>query len=161
MVAPKSTLDAILAGTPADVAKTKIICALMLDTKGPEIRTGMLDPNHNPLPITAGQPLTLTTDYAFKGNGKMLAVSYEALARDVAVGAQILIADGSLVLKVQSTDTARGTVDCVAMNSATIGERKNVNLPGVVVDLPTVTEKDVNDIRGWAVPNQVDFIAAS
>jgi len=210
----KSTLDAILSGTPADFAKTKIICtlgpksrdvpileellrsgmsvarfnfshgtheyhqetldnlrtamentrimcAVMLDTKGPEIRTGFLKDECNPLRVTAGQQITVTTDYARKGDATTIAVSYEALARDVQPGAQILIADGSLVLKVKSTDMASGTVVAEALNGATIGERKNVNLPGVVVDLPTVTDKDIEDIRGWAVPNLVDFIAAS
>lgn len=140
---------------------TRIMCAVMLDTKGPEIRTGFLKDECNPLRVTAGQQITVTTDYARKGDATTIAVSYEALARDVQPGAQILIADGSLVLKVKSTDIASGTVVAEALNGATIGERKNVNLPGVVVDLPTVTDKDIEDIRGWAVPNLVDFIAAS
>ena len=53
------------------------------------------------------------------------------------------------------------TVLCRCENTAVLGERKNVNLPGVVVDLPTITEKDVNDIMNWGVPNRIDFIAAS
>jgi len=71
------------------------------------------------------------------------------------------VADGSLVLTVLTTDAAAGEVTCRVENSAAIGERKNMNLPGVVVDLPTLTDKDINDIREWGVKYQVDFIAAS
>ncbi len=76
-------------------------------------------------------------------------------------GCQILIADGSLVLKVLSCDAAGGTVRARCTNTATIGERKNCNLPGVVVDLPTITEKDMEDLLQWGVPNGIDFVAAS
>lgn len=69
--------------------------------------------------------------------------------------------DGSLVLTVLSTDEALGEVTCRIENNASIGERKNMNLPGVVVDLPTLTEKDIDDIVNWGIPNDVDFIAAS
>jgi pyruvate kinase len=64
-------------------------------------------------------------------------------------GQSILVADGSLVLTVKSTDEAKGEVTCNIENNASIGERKNMNLPGVVVDLPTLTEKDIDDIKNW------------
>jgi pyruvate kinase len=66
------------------------------------------------------------------------------MAQSVKSGQQILVADGSLVLTVLSTDLTTGDVSCRIENNATIGERKNMNLPGVIVDLPTFTEKDVD-----------------
>ena len=74
---------------------------------------------------------------------------------------KILIGDGSIVMTVLSCHPENGTVKCRCANTAMLGERKNVNLPGVVVDLPTITEKDRDDILGWGVPNGIDFIAAS
>ena len=105
--------------------------------------------------------VTLTSDYSFKGNASKLACSYSSLAKSVTAGQQILVADGSLVLTVLSTDPAAGEVACRIENNCSIGERKNMNLPGVVVDLPTLTDKDIDDIQNWGVKYQVDFIAAS
>ena len=139
---------------------TRIMCAVMLDTKGPEIRTGFLE-NEEPIRLTAGDEVTITTDYETKGRPGLIAMSYKKLAHDVAPGSQILCADGSIVLEVISTDVAAGTVQARCLNNATLGERKNVNLPGVVVDLPTLTEKDEGDLRDWGVPNNIDFVAAS
>jgi pyruvate kinase len=139
---------------------TKLMCAVMLDTKGPEIRTGTLV-GGKPIQLTSGMEITITTDYASTGHATQIAMSYQRLARDVKAGSQILCADGSIVLEVLSTNPEAGTVQARCMNTAVLGERKNVNLPGVVVDLPTLTEKDVDDILNWAIPNDVDFIAAS
>ena len=139
---------------------TRIMCAVMLDTKGPEIRTGFLE-NEEPIRLIAGDEVTITTDYEMKGRPGLIAMSYKKLAQDVAPGSQILCADGSIVLEVISTDVAAGTVQAKCLNNATLGERKNVNLPGVVVDLPTLTEKDEGDLRDWGVPNNIDFVAAS
>jgi pyruvate kinase len=61
----------------------------------------------------------------------------------------------------KSIDEAAGEVTCIVENNASIGERKNMNLPGVIVDLPTLTEKDIVDIVEWGIPNKIDFIAAS
>ena len=82
----------------------------MLDTKGPEIRTGFLKEESNPVKLTAGQEITLTTDYDFKGDSSMLALSYKSLPKDVTPGSQILIADGSVVLEVLSCNVEEGTV---------------------------------------------------
>jgi len=79
----------------------------------------------------------------------------------VNTGQSILCADGSLVLTVLSCDVAAGEVVCRIENNCAIGERKNMNLPGVVVDLPTLTEKDIGDIQNWGIKHGVDFIAAS
>ncbi|KAJ0432589.1 putative pyruvate kinase [Helianthus annuus] len=105
---------------------TQILCAVMLDTKGPEIRTGFLQ-NEKPIQLKEGREITIST----------------------------------ITLTVLSCDPASGTVRCRCENTAMLGERKNVNLPGVVVDLPTLTEKDKEDILQWGVPNNIDMIALS
>jgi pyruvate kinase len=136
------------------------MCAVLLDTKGPEIRTGTLKGGVS-VTYKAGSEVTLTTDYAADGDSNLIAISYKKLASDVLPGNQILIADGSLVLVVLSCDVRAGTVRARCTNTATIGERKNCNLPGVNVDLPTITEKDAQDLVEWGVKNQIDFVAAS
>mmetsp|Transcript_44046 Transcript_44046/g.132045 ORF Transcript_44046/g.132045 Transcript_44046/m.132045 type:complete len:509 (-) Transcript_44046:301-1827(-) len=142
------------------MGNTRIMCAVMLDTKGPEIRTGMLK-DAKPVQLVTGKEVTITTDYTAMGDENTIAMSYKKLAVDVKPGSQILCADGSIVLEVVSTDPAAGTVRAKCLNTAVLGERKNVNLPGVIVDLPTLTEKDQEDLVKWAVPNDIDFIAAS
>jgi pyruvate kinase len=135
--------------------------AVLLDTKGPEIRSGFFANDAKKICLTKGENLILTTDYSFKGDNTKLACSYPALCTSVNPGQSILVADGSLVLTVLSIDEAAGEVTTRVENNAAIGERKNMNLPGVVVDLPTLTEKDIDDIAKWGCKNQVDFIAAS
>jgi pyruvate kinase len=135
--------------------------AVLLDTKGPEIRTGFFADGADKIELVKGETLILTSDYEFKGNNKKLACSYKKLASSVQCGQFILIADGSLVLTVVSTDVAAGEVVTRIENNTKIGERKNMNLPGVVVDLPTLTEKDVDDIVNWGIKNDIDLIAAS
>lgn len=88
-------------------------------------------------------------------------MSYKKLAVDVKPGMVILCADGTISFTALSCDTKAGLVRCRCENSATLGERKNVNLPGVIVDLPTLTEKDKEDILLWGVPNKIDMIALS
>ena len=139
---------------------TGILCAVLQDTKGPEIRTGLLE-HGEPVNYHAGDEITLTTNYDTVGNNKLIAVSYPDLAKDVSVGSKILCADGSLTLTVLKCNVAEGTVVVKAENSAKLGERKNMNLPGVNVNLPTITEKDRDDLLNWGVKNGVDFIAAS
>ena len=133
----------------------------MLDTKGPEIRSGFFANGAKKIELTKGNTIVLTSDYSYLGDATKLACSYSVLAQSVKPGQQILVADGSLVLTVLECDVPAGTVNCRIENNASIGERKNMNLPGVVVDLPTLTEKDISDIVEWGIPNQIDFIAAS
>jgi pyruvate kinase len=109
--------------------------AVMLDTKGPEIRTGFFVNGVNKIKLIKDQTIVLTSDYAFLGDNSKLACSYPALATSVAPGQNILVADGSVVLKVLTCDPSAGEVICRIMNNATIGERKNMNLPGVIVEL--------------------------
>jgi len=135
--------------------------AVLLDTKGPEIRTGFFANGAKKIELTKGQDLVMTTDYAFKGDNKRIACSYPSLCTSVTTGQSILVADGSLVLTVLSIDVSSGEIVCRVENNCSLGERKNMNLPGVVVDLPTLTDKDIADITDWGIPNGIDFIAAS
>ena len=141
-------------------ANTGRVCAVLLDTKGPEIRSGTLV-DGEPVRLSRGSRIELTTDYAHVGTNTKIAISYEHLARDVKQGDTILMSDGNVMLEVLETDPTNGTVACECLNDATLGERKNCNLPGVKVDLPTMTEKDLHDIVDFGVANDVDFIAAS
>jgi pyruvate kinase len=140
---------------------TKRNVSVLLDTKGPEIRTGFFKEGTDKINLVKGEQIVLTSDYSFKGDETKLACSYEKIAESVTPGQQILVADGSLVLTVLSCDVAAGECLCRIENNTAIGERKNMNLPGVVVDLPTFTDKDVDDIVNFGVKNNVDFIAAS
>ncbi|RRT71655.1 hypothetical protein BHE74_00001869 [Ensete ventricosum] len=133
---------------------------LAVSSQGPEIRTGFLK-DGKPIKLQEGQEVTITTDYNIKGDENMISMSYKKLPVDVKPGNTILCADGTITLTVLSCDPDAGTVRCRCENTATLGERKNVNLPGVVVDLPTLTEKDKEDIMGWGVPNNIDMIAVS
>eukprot|EP00250_Pteridium_aquilinum_P020037 c24679_g1_i1 orf=604-2334(-) len=139
---------------------TQIMCAVMLDTKGPEIRTGFLE-DGKPIQLLEGQDLVISTDYSIKGNSKMISMSYKKLPQDLQPGSVILCSDGTITLTVISCDPEAGTVNVRCENTAMLGERKNVNLPGVVVDLPTLTDKDREDIMQWGVPNKIDLIALS
>jgi pyruvate kinase len=132
-----------------------------LDTKGPEIRTGFFADGAKKINLVKDQTLIMTSDYSFKGDSNKLACSYASMAKSVTPGQPILVADGSLVLTVLTCDEAAGEISCRVENNCSIGERKNMNLPGVVVDLPTLTEKDISDIQDWGIPNNIDFIAAS
>lgn len=134
---------------------------VLLDTKGPEIRTGFFANDVDNIDLKKGQSLILTADYHFKGDSTKIACSYPQLATSVKAGQQILVADGSLVLTVLTTDPAAAQVTCRVENNASIGERKNMNLPGVKVDLPTFTEQDKKDIVDFGIARGVEFIAAS
>lgn len=130
----------------------------MLDTKGPEIRTGMLRDN-KPIDLVAGQELTIVTDYTYEGDTKKIACSYKDLPTSVKVGSVIFIADGSLTCEV--TEILDGGVKVIVKNDVKLGERKNMNLPGCDVNLPTLTEQDIDDICDFGLKKGVDLIAAS
>ncbi|KAL7069428.1 putative pyruvate kinase [Cryptosporidium serpentis] len=131
---------------------------IMLDTKGPEIRTGMLE-NGQPIALKAGQMLKIVTNYSFVGNSECISCSYNLLPKSVQVGSNILIADGSLTTQV--VEIGEDYVNTKVMCNATIGERKNMNLPGCKVNLPILSEKDKHDIVDFALKYGLDFIALS
>jgi len=133
--------------------------AILLDTKGPEIRTGFFKDGIDKIDLQAGKELKLVTDYSYKGDETCIALSYEALPTSVKPGNTILCADGSLSLKVK--ECGADFVLTEIMNDCKLGERKNCNLPGVKVNLPVLQEKDKNDLLNFGIPNGVDFVAAS
>jgi pyruvate kinase len=107
--------------------------------------------------------LILTSDYTYKcksSKANKVACTYDKLATSVKPSNQILVADGSLVLTVLECDPANNQVSCSIENNASLCERKNMNLPGVKVELPTFTEKDVDDIVNFGIKQGVEFIAA-
>jgi len=134
--------------------------AILLDTKGPEIRTGFFrDDVGKSIELKQGQDLKLVIDYSFKGDSTCFALSYDKLCASVKPGNIILCADGSLSLKVKSVGVDHVVTE--VMNNCKLGERKNCNLPGVKVELPVLQEKDVKDLIDFGIPQGVDFVAAS
>jgi pyruvate kinase len=136
-------------------AETGIPVAILLDTKGPEIRLGTFA--NGSARLEAGQKFTLTIrDVA--GNEEIASVTHEGLPQDVAVGHPILLDDGLIELRVEEvTDT---DVICRVMNGGVVGDRKGINLPGTNVSLPAMSLKDEEDIL-FGIKMGVDFIAAS
>jgi pyruvate kinase len=132
--------------------------AIMLDTKGPEIRTGLLK-EHKPITLVEGQDLVISTDYSLEGDASTISCSYKSLPSSVKPGSMVLAADGTLMMEVK--ECRADSVLVRVMNDVTIGEKKNMNLPGVVVDLPTITAKDEDDLVNFGLKYGVDMIAAS
>lgn len=129
--------------------------AIMLDTKGPEIRTGYLEGGKAIL--VEGSRVVLTTE-EIKGNEHRISVTYKKLPQVVQPGNTILLNDGLLCLKV--LDTRENEVECEVVVGGELRDQKGVTLPGVAVDLPSLTDKDVEDIN-FGIDHEVDFIAAS
>ena len=148
--------------------------AVLVDTKGPEVRTGPLPGNAAELQIESGMELLLTfsdvTGDAPWGAGDSsssdsiglprLHVDYENLSAAVEVGGNILLDDGLVALEVISTDVSTKQVRCKALNGGPIKKNKGVNLPGAALDLPALTSKDKRDLK-WAVGAGADYVAAS
>ncbi len=129
--------------------------ALLLDTKGPEIRTGNFqDPE---VLLEEGAKFTITMKDVV-GNKDMCTVSYKSLANDVVVGDTILIDDGLVGLKVQ--EIKGDDIVCIVENSGIVKNHKGVNVPGVKINLPAMTEKDASDIE-FGISQGIDYIAAS
>ena len=134
----------------------RVNTAILLDTKGPEIRTGLLADGKK-VTLETGSTFTLTID-DIVGNEQKVSITYTGLVEDVDKGKIILIDDGLIGLKVVSK-TDRDIV-CTVVNGGELGERKGVNVPNVPVRLPAITSKDKEDIK-FGVEQDVDFIAAS
>lgn len=129
--------------------------AIMLDTQGPEIRTGLLE--EGKILLEPGQQVTLTTDEIL-GNKDKIHINYKGLTQDVQRDNIILLDDGLIALKVLEVSGAN--VFCEILNGGELSNRKGVNIPGVNVSLPAITEKDIADIK-FGVEQGLDFIAAS
>ncbi len=130
--------------------------AIMLDTKGPEIRTGLLE-DGTKVELKKGEPFILTTE-DMVGNENIVSVSYEGLPQDLKPGDIVLIDDGLIALGVDRIEGNK--IYCVVTNEGFLGERKSINIPNVSISLPGLTEKDINDLL-FGIKNDVDFIAAS
>jgi len=163
-----SLLDA---GVPESERRPPNLRAVMLDTKGPEIRTKPLlaevmdivegddiiltsGTDVTATPATGGDPSCTSTEK------KMLGTDYDQLASTVKEGSQVLLDDGLIALEVVSVDLATGFVRTTALNAGPIKKNKGVNLPGATLQLPALTEKDRADLR-WGVEAGVDAVAAS
>ena len=117
--------------------------AILLDTKGPEIRTGVLKDGKK-IKLETGNTFTLTTE-DIVGDENKVSITYKGLAEDVSEGKIILIDDGLIGLKViGKTDKE---IHCEIIKGGELGEKKGVNVPGVPVRLPAITEKDKEDIK--------------
>ncbi|KAF7727374.1 Pyruvate kinase [Apophysomyces ossiformis] len=133
--------------------------AIALDTKGPEIRTGVMRDGKD-LPIQKGQTLKFSTDEQYKEicDDKVMYVDYKNLPKVIDAGKMIYVDDGVLSFKV--LEKAEDGVVVEAQNNGTLSSRKGVNLPGTDVDLPALSEKDKNDLQ-FGVEHGVDMIFAS
>ena len=131
--------------------------AIMMDTKGPEIRTTVTETG-DPVEFHAGDTVTFYGNPDGKTSSNVINLNYADIAKAVKPGDRILIDDGELEFTITGIDGK--AILAVADNDGTLGSRKSVNLPGVCIDLPAVTERDKRNI-GYAVDLGVDFIAHS
>ncbi len=129
--------------------------AILMDTKGPEVRTTA---SEAPITYKAGEEVRITGNPEQTTTHDCIAVSYPGFVNDVQQGGHILIDDGELELVVTGKDT--DSLLCKTLNDATLGSRKSVNVPGVRINLPSLTEKDRNNIL-YAIEKDIDFIAHS
>jgi pyruvate kinase len=136
-------------------AEGKHVC-ILADLQGPKIRTGRLQ-NRIPVQLKAGQTLTITPrDIA--GTATVISTTFTTLAENLSAGDRILLSDGLIELRV--TAIQGEDVECAVLNGGTLGEHKGINLPGIPVKVPSLTEKDEVDLE-FALHNDVDAIALS
>lgn len=128
---------------------------ILMDTKGPEIRTTISDA---PIPFKAGDKVKIKGDINGKTSVDCIYVNYKNFANEIKLGSLILIDDGDLELKVIEKQSDALLLE--VLNDAVLGSRKSVNVPGVRINLPSLTEKDRTNIL-YAIENQIDFIAHS
>ncbi|MBR6720313.1 MAG: pyruvate kinase [Clostridia bacterium] len=128
---------------------------IMLDTKGPEIRTGSL--KDGMAKIKAGQKFVLTTEN-IEGDNERVSVTYKNLPGELRKGDIVLIDDG--LLKLEVVELTENEVICISDNDAVLGNKKGINLPNITVDMPYVSEKDRNDLL-FGIKEDIDFVAAS
>ncbi|MBQ3283185.1 MAG: pyruvate kinase [Atopobiaceae bacterium] len=130
--------------------------AIMLDTKGPEIRTGLLE-GGAPVTLHEGDLVTVTTEQV-TGTASRFSISYEGLPGELVEGSTILVDDGLIALMVDVIDGH--DIHCIVLSGGELGERKGVNVPGAHLGLPAVTKQDEEDIA-FGCQMGVDAIAAS
>jgi pyruvate kinase len=128
---------------------------LLLDLQGPKIRLGEFE--NGGCTISNGEVFTITTEQLI-GNSKIASTSYTEFARDVKPGNSVLVADGTVKLRVISTDGVAAR--CEVVMGGALSNRKGINLPGVAVSTPSLTRKDKADLQ-FGLDEKVDFIALS
>lgn len=131
---------------------------MILDMKGPEIRTGMLYTGKNEkIRIEDGQKFTLFNE-DITGDEKGVSVTYKELYKDVQPGTKILIDDGAIELRVDQV--VGKDIECTVVHGNKLGSRKTMNLPGTIIRLPALAEKDINDLKA-ACAHEYDYVAIS
>lgn len=138
-------------------AKTGKIVGILLDTKGPEIRTHKME--NDSIELVTGQDIAISMTEVV-GTSEKFSITYGQLIEDVQVGSIILLDDGLIELRVKSIDKVNGLIHTFVENAGTLKTKKGVNVPGVSVQLPGITEKDAQDIL-FGIEQGVDFVAAS
>ncbi|BDQ62725.1 pyruvate kinase [Enterococcus faecalis] len=131
--------------------------AILLDTKGPEIRTN--DMENGAITMKIGDSVRISMTEVL-GTNEKFSITYPELINDVNVGSHILLDDGLIDLEVTDIDRDANEIVTVVKNEGVLKNQKGVNVPGVSVNLPGITEKDANDIR-FGIGQGIDFIAAS
>ena len=132
--------------------------ALLLDMKGPEIRTGMLYTGKNTkIQLKDGQKFTLVNEDII-GNEEKVSISYKELYKDVEPGTKILIDDGAIELKVD--EVVDKDIVCTVVHGNGLGSRKTMNLPGTIIRLPALAQKDIEDLK-TACEHEYDYVAIS
>jgi pyruvate kinase len=129
--------------------------AIMLDTKGPEIRTGKFE---KPVEVKEGDEFTIVCGEEVMGDEKQCSVTYDKLCEDVQKGDMILVDDGLVELEVESV--VGNKIKTTVKNTGIISSHKGVNVPGVPVALPALTDKDIDDLK-FGCEVGVDIVAAS
>jgi pyruvate kinase len=133
--------------------------ALMLDTKGPEIRTGKM--KDGACEIVEGQEIKVGTDTEKEGTNELIAIDYKDLCSSTKAGNTILLADGGLTLNIKEVNLEEDYCLCVAANNyKRLSSHKNVHLPGAHITLPALQQKDIEDLK-WGITVGVDMVAAS
>jgi pyruvate kinase len=132
---------------------------ILMDLKGPSIRTGKLK-NGESVKLVKDQTLIITTDSSFIGSKDKIACSYADLISSVKVGSKIYVGDGNLALEVIKIDQ-ENQLHTRVLNNYTLGESKNMNLPGNRVNLPTITEKDTFVLKNFTIPLEIDMVSVS
>ncbi|WP_079708277.1 pyruvate kinase [Paraliobacillus ryukyuensis] len=138
--------------------KTGKTVAILLDTKGPEIRTGVME--EGAVEIIKGNNINVSMDESVLGTTEKFAVTYPELINDVHPGSKILLDDGLIELEVEEILKDKNELKTKALNSGILKNKKGVNVPYVSVNLPGITDKDAADIK-FGIEQEVDFIAAS
>ncbi|AMX82637.1 pyruvate kinase [Geobacillus subterraneus] len=131
--------------------------AILLDTKGPEIRTHNME--NGAIELKEGAKLVISMSEVL-GTPEKISITYPGLIDDVSVGSKILLDDGLIGLEVTAADKQAGEIVTTVLNGGVLKNKKGVNVPGVRVNLPGITEKDRADIL-FGIRQGIDFIAAS